>query len=207
MDQEVKPLNSIFDVIKNHPRYHHDRANEWFRQRIKELSVNRPVDRTNLLKTTRDLQSSRVLPGSMIFFGYDPKYKEVLPYYDKFPLSFIFSMDKLHFTGINFHYLSIPIRIKLYDKMWQIAKNSRLPTQQVLSLTWQLLGNVSKFPECAVSVKKYLYSHIQTRVIKINLEDWKIAIMLQNEQFMKMGAQSVARESLKLMTARMKPKK
>lgn len=200
MIEPVKQLNSIFDTIKNHPRYHQSKSKEWFRDRIKELSKTHPVDRTGLLKETKELQSTRILPGTLIFFGYDPKFKEVLPYYDRFPLSFIVNLDKTGFTGINWHYLPIPTRIKLYDKMWQIAANSKLTTQQVLQLNWQLLSNVSKFPEVRSAVKRYLFGHVRTKFIKIPTVDWKTAIMLPNEQFVKLSAIAVQKESLKLMS-------
>jgi len=207
MTETKKPeLNSIFDVIKNHPRYHQNKSKEWFRDRIKELSVNKPITKEGLFKTTKDLQSSRILPGTMIFFGYDPKFKEVLPYYDRFPLSFIVNIDKLGFTGINWHYLPIPTRIKLYDKLWQIASNSRMPTQQVLQLNWNLLSKASKFPEVQPAVKRYLFGHVRTRFIKIPIVDWKTAIMLPNEQFVKMSAISVQRESLKSIVSTTKSK-
>jgi hypothetical protein len=196
-----QPQLSIFNALKENPKYHQARSLDWFRQKIKDLGATAPTDKTGLLKTTKDLQSSRLMPGTMVFFGYDPKHKETLPYYDRFPLSFIFSMDKLGMTGINFHYLPLPVRIKLFDKMWQIAKNSKLPTQQVMALNWNLLSNVSKFPEVAPAVKRYLYNHVQTRFIKVPLEDWKTAIMLPNEMFAKQSARTVASYSLKTIAS------
>lgn len=182
---------SVFDLIKQNPKFHQTRSADWFKDKIKELGKSAVIDRAGLLKTTKPLQNTRILPGTMLFFSYDPKYKETLPYYDKFPLSFIIGFDKTGFTGINFHYLPIPMRIKLFDKMWAIAKQSHLPTQQVLQLNWQLLGTVSKFPEVVPAVKKYLFSHVQSRFIKVPIEDWKTAILLENSEFKKMSAGNV----------------
>ncbi len=201
MTDQKKPTDSIFDVIKNHPRYHQEKSKEWFRDRIRELSTDIPVDRLGLLKTTRNLQTNRILPGTMVFFGYDPKYKETLPYYDRFPLSLIIGFNKTNFTGINWHYLPIATRIKLYDKIWQIARTSRMPTQQVLQLNWYLLSNAAKFPEVKPAVKEYRFDHVQTRFIKIPIVDWKTAIMLPNEQFMKKSNITAQRESLKIIEA------
>lgn len=199
-----QPVQSIFNLLRDNPKYHQARSQDWFRQKIKELGSAVPFDKAGLLKSTKDLQSSRIMPGTLVFFGYDPKYKETLPYYDRFPLSFIFNMDKLGMTGINFHYLPLPVRIKLFDKMWQIAKNSKLPTQQVMALNWNLLSNATKFPEVAPAVKRYLFGHVQTRFIKIPLEDWKTAIMLPNEMFAKQSARTVASYSLKIMASQFK---
>lgn len=198
------PIQSIFDVLKTDPKYHQARSQDWFRKKINELSQHSPIDKAGLLKTTKPLQSTRLLPGTMVFFGYDPKHKDTLPYYDRFPLSFIFHIDKLGMTGINFHYLPLAVRIKLYDKMWKIAANSKLPTQQVLQLNWNLLQHASKFPEVAPAIKRYLFNHVQTRFIKVPIEDWKSAIMLPNEMFAKQSAKTVASYSLKIIANQFK---
>lgn len=195
-----KNKTSIFEEIKKSPKFLADRSADWFKTKIKELSPIAPVDRVNLLAQTKNtMQSNRLLPGTLTFFSYDPKYKETLPYYDKFPLSFIVGIDKFGFTGVNFHYLTIPMRVKLYDAMYTIAKQSvNKTTQQVLVLNWKLLSNFSKFPAVAPAVKKYLFSHVQSRFIKIPLDDWKTAILLENSEFKKSSASAVRANSTKI---------
>jgi hypothetical protein len=196
----VKHTTSIFEEIKKNPKFLADRSADWFKTKIKELSPIAPIDRANLLAQTRDtMQTNRLLPGTLTFFSYDPKYKETLPYYDKFPLSFIVGIDRSGFTGVNFHYLTIPMRIKLYDAMYTIARQSvNKTTQQVLVLNWKLLSNFSKFPAVAPAVKKYLFGHVQSRFIKVPLEDWKTAILLENAEFKKASAGNVRTISTKI---------
>ena len=182
---------SIFDTIRQNPKFHVDKSADWFRTKINELGSGAPIQQTELMKTTKEFQSSRLLPSTMVFFSYDPKYKETLPYYDKFPLSFVISIDKTGFVGINFHYLSQPMRIKLFDSMYTIARQSRLPTQQALQLNWKLLSNASKFPAVVPAVKRYLFNHVQSKFIKVPIDDWKTAIMLENAQFKKASANNV----------------
>jgi len=204
--QPPKNSTSVFEEIKKNPRFLADRSTDWFKAKIKELSPIAPVDRANLLAQTKDtMQSNRLLPGTLTFFSYDPKYKETLPYYDKFPLSFIIGIDKFGFTGVNFHYLTIPMRIKLYDAMYMIAKQSvNKTTQQVLMLNWRLLGNFAKFPAVAPAVKKYLFGHVQSKFIKIPLIDWKTAILLENAEFKKMSAGNVRTISSRIALDAMK---
>lgn len=199
MKPQIKPI-SIFEAIRRNPKFEQSRSADWFREKIKELGQVQQFksDQANLMKSTKDLQTFRLMMGTMTFFSYDPKYKETLPYYDKFPLSFIFGIDKTGFNGINFHYLSYPMRIKLFDKMWQIAKLSHLPTQQVLQLNWQLLSAAAKFPEVQPAVKRYLFNHVQSRFIKVPIEDWKTAIMLDNSQFKKQAAANVYKISARI---------
>lgn len=197
---------SIIEQIKLDPKFNPSRSQAWFTQKIKEISSINPVNKSTLLKTTVDIQTPKMMIGTMCFFGYDPKHKETLPHYDRFPLSFIFGIDKTGFIGINFHYLSIPMRIKLYDAMWRIASQTNLPTQQVKSLTWQLLSNVSKFPAAGPAVKRYLYSHVRTKYIKIAVQDWKTAIMLPVSQFVGETESSVFRQSKIAAAAALKQK-
>jgi len=202
MKNEKKEIvyTSIFDAIKQNPKYEQKRSADWFRKKIIELETTMKIktDQAGLMKTTRDHQSTKILPGTLVFFSYDPKYKEKLPYYDMFPLSFIIGIDKGHMTGINFHYLAIPVRIKLYDMMYKIASMTHLPTQQVLALNWKLLSNISKFPMVVPAIKKYRFDHIRSRFIKIDIEDWKTAIMLENAQFKKQSAGTVRNISTRI---------
>lgn len=179
----MEKQQSVLEQIRSNPKFDQKNSQSWFAQKIKELGSKEPISRVTLLKTTKEIQTPRMMIGTMCFFGYDPKHKDTLPHYDRFPLSFIFSLDNKGFTGINFHYLNIPMRIKLYDAMWKIASQSHLPTQQVKTLTWQLLSNVSKFPAAGPAVKRYLYGHVRTKFIKVNIQDWKTAIMLPVSQF------------------------
>lgn len=186
---------SIFDQLRTRPDYNRTNSLNWFNKKIGELGN---FSQSRLNKTTKLNQTGKIFIGSMNFFAYDPKFKETLPYYDRFPLSFVFSVDAIGFNAINFHYLPYPIRIKLYDKMWQIAQmNRNSTTQQVTKLNWELLGAVSKFPEVQPAVKRYLHGHVRSRFIKVPIEDWKSAILLPNEQFAKASTSTVFRNSIK----------
>ena len=49
-------------------------------------------------------KAKRYLEGRMYTFFYNPKTKDKLPYYDRFPLSMILGQDSDGFIGLNFHY-------------------------------------------------------------------------------------------------------
>jgi len=55
---------------------------------------------------------------------YSPKFKSTLPYYDTFPLVLPLEMYSDGFLGINFHYLPIPLRMKLLDKLVDYSNNT-----------------------------------------------------------------------------------
>ena len=147
------------------------------------------------MRTNKEKQTMRMLPGAMYFFSYDPKYKEELPYYDRFPLILCFDLTDNGMMGINFHYLPYVARIRLMDKLLLIANKYHNNQQQVLRLNWELLRNVSRFPEVRPAVKRYLFSHVQSKFLKIDVQDWKTAALLPTESFAKKSQAFVARES------------
>lgn len=189
------PELSILAKIRNDPRFSTARSIDWFKRKIQDLGGNSPSAKYDLLKTTKDQQTTRFLPGCMYMFKYMPKHADTLPFYDMFPCSLIFGMEDGLVRGINWHYLPYVIRGKLYDKLWQIAMVYRNNQQQCKRITWRLLSNVSKFSECRPAVKSYLYSHIQSKLIKVDLDDWKSAILLPVESFAKKSLAYVARDS------------
>lgn len=189
------PQLSIFDQIRNDPKFTTRRSVEWYKTKIALLGGNIPDARSDLLKTTKEKQFNYVFPGTMYMFKYDPKHKETLPFYDKFPCSLVFGMTETGFHGINFHYLPYAIRGKLYDKLYVIAARYHTNQQQVRRLNWKLLSSVSKFPEVRPAVKQYLYSHVQSRFIRIDVDDWKTAMLLPVETFAKKSQSWVAQNS------------
>lgn len=189
------PQLSILDQIKNDPYHSPRRSIDWYKKKINDLGGNSPLAKTELLKTTKALQTNMIVPGTMNFFAYDPKYKEELPFYDKFPLSMVFSVEGNLFRGINFHYLSYPLRAALYDKLAAIAGQNPSDPNRVRRLNWKLLSNAAKFPMVAPAVKSYLFSHVRSKFITIPIEDWKSAIFLPVESFAKKSREYVARNS------------
>jgi hypothetical protein len=189
------PPLSIFDQIRNDPKFSHRRSIDWFKTKINSLGGNSPSAKTDLLKTTKEKQSNIVLPGTLVMYGYDPKTKDTLEYYDKFPCVLVTSLTEQGWVGLNIHYLAYAMRARIFDKLWMIAKDVRNTKQQVLRMNWKLLGNVSKFPEARPAVKQYLYSHLTTRILKVDIEDWKTAMFLPVDSFAKKSQGYVARDS------------
>ena len=63
------------------PRSKESRA--WFSKKASQLGVSR----SGIFKEDEILLRSRPAVGKMYMYFYDPKYKETLPYYDRFPLT------------------------------------------------------------------------------------------------------------------------
>ena len=186
---------SILDKVRNDPKFTTARSIDWFKKKINDLGGNTPSTKNDLLKTTKENQTTKVLPGCLYIFKYSPKHADTLPFYDMWPCSLMFGLTNEGMMGINFHYLPYIIRGKLFDKLWQIAMVYRNNQQQSKRVTWKLLSNVAKFPEVRPCVKSYLYSHVQSKLIKVDIDDWKTAMLLPIESFAKKSQGFVARDS------------
>jgi hypothetical protein len=116
-------------------------------------------------------------------FGYDAKMKDVLPFYDKFPVVFPFSRDATSFTGINLHYLPFMYRAKLMDSLYQIVTDQKFNEKTRLNLSYRLLASSSRYKYFEPCVKKYLYSHVQTKFLQVPSNEWDIALFLPLERF------------------------
>lgn len=88
-----------------------EKSIRWFRDKIRDFGTPPPLQLVN---------EGEVRPypyfGRMNFFLYDAKYKDKLPYWDRFPLVLPLEETNNGFIGLNFHYLSIPMRLKLLNR-------------------------------------------------------------------------------------------
>jgi hypothetical protein len=133
--------------------------------------------------------------GMMYFFVYDPKTKDDLPYYDRLPLVFPIEMYQDGFLGLNLHYLAPDYRAILLDKLTDVATNKKFDDKTRLRLSYDLLAGSKKYRLFEPCLKRYLYSHMKSRFIKIEANEWDIAIYLPVERFVKAKKETVHRES------------
>jgi len=170
-----------------------DRSFRWYQDAVRKMAngINTfaEVSRTDIGSFTSKLE-----PGNMYMFQYDPKYKETLPYYDRFPLCLPFDDISGGFVGINFHYLPYLRRAQLLGNLMDFTDRA-LTEKSKIEISWSLLKNFGRFPEVKPSVKKYLYSQVQSRFVKIEPEHWKASIFLPTHDFAKATQDKVYRDS------------
>lgn len=121
----------------------------------------------------------------MYLYMYDPKLKEELPYYDTFPLTIVFRKVPGGFLGLNLHYLPPMLRMKLLGRLLEYTNDKTMSDTTKFKLKWTLLNNAARFPGVHACVKRYLYSHVQSRIMRIHPADWKKTIMLPIDNFKK----------------------
>lgn len=180
------------DIIAARGKQRTEEARRWFMNKIKEMS---DINRNKFLRDPalkKDLVPS---PGSMYCYMYDPKLKEVLPYYDKFPLILLVDIQSDGFTGLNLHYLEPMKRAALLDKLMSTATNKKYNDATKLNINYKMLSNTRKFSAFKPCFKKYLTAHIRSSVAQVHPDDWDIAMFLPTERFVKASKQTVWAES------------
>ncbi len=185
----------IFTEVKNNKRYNPTNSVLWFRKHVTEVMRN--VGTLTFVGMYQSWQTTQVKPGTMIMFGYDPKTKDKLPYYDNFPCGICFDASNDHFMCLNIHYLPFEVRLQLMDKLIHFSTQP-LDDNTRLKLTWQYLKNIAMTNAVNFSVKKYLFGHVKTRFVNIPLSDWPIAAFLPLARFRKATQDKVFRDYRKI---------
>ena len=155
---------------------------QWYQAQIRKLGLNALTPNKALDSGIGKLVNN-VEPGKMYLFMYNPKMSAKLPYYDNFPLVLPFNTIKGGFLGLNLHYLPPLLRMKLLDSLMKLADKPSLSDTTKLRMSWNIIGNFSRFPEVIPCVKRYLFPHVQSRFLEVNPEDWRAAIFLPLESF------------------------
>lgn len=174
---------------------------QWFRSAARTASATP----TSILKS--DAERIRKLPmiGQMFLFGYDPKHKATLPYYDIFPL--VIPIDSIRtqgratngngFMGLNLHYLPLRERGMLMDALYKYISNTALDETTRLKVSYRLLKRVSRAKYFKPCLKQYLFGHVQShQFYYIDPKEWDMALFLPLARFKKAQISQVHRESL-----------
>ena len=112
-------------------------------------------------------------------FFYKPDTAERLPYYDIYPLVLPLSGAKGGFVGINFHYLSVPMRIKLLEIL---AAGLGDETAGTIGASY---SKVKRFNYVRPMLRRYKAKAVGSLFLKIPLEDMLIGVMLPVQRFYK----------------------
>jgi len=139
-----------------------NQARAWLKSKVTELKPTRQA----LLQDKTRLRDSTII-GKMYFYFYDPKTKDTMPYYDRFPLVIPIESYNDGFLGLNLHYIAPKYRMTLLDKLSVTASNKTYDEKTKLRLNYKYLSNASRVFEATPCIKRYLFSQIQSRFLEI----------------------------------------
>ena len=137
-------------------------------------------------------KKARLKPGKMYTFGYDAKFKKILPYWDKFPLIIVLDVYKDGFIGLNFHYLFPVERMKFITKIMKYATEGgeveNMSDKARFEMSWDL---IRKLKHADKMIHKYLYSHVRTSLLEAPPNEWENVIFLPYQRFVGASAKAV----------------
>ena len=177
----------IFDELREEA-HGRELSIRWYRQKVQEL-LPKPQVRQMIREGIKTQKvTARPNFGMMNLFYYRPKGAEKLPYYDVFPLVIPLGRRLNNgFVGINFHYLSVPQRWLLLERLSMFQVPSELDafdTEEgagdVMALFW---SKIRRKRGVRPIVRRYLTKYIQSRFLKIELSEMLIALAIPMERF------------------------
>lgn len=167
-----------------------DASRAWLNNKVKALKPT-----AESLMKDRDSMRTKTMLGRMYFYFYDPKGKDTLPYYDRFPLVIPIERYPDGFLGLNLHYLHPKIRLILLDKLSVTITDDDYTDKARLQLRYDTLQGLSTAYEAAPCLKRYLFANIESRFLEIPASEWDIAVLLPVESFQKKSSNYVWRKS------------
>ena len=172
------------------PRTNASRA--WLRAKVKDL---KPTS-SGLMRDKDRLKNTSMI-GRMYFYFYDPKTKDSMPYYDRFPLVIPIERYNDGFLGLNLHYIHPKHRMILLDKLSDTISNDTYDEKTKLKINYRYLAAASRIFEANPCIKRYLFTQIESRFLEITADEWDIAAMLPVESFVGATTSKVYADSRK----------
>ena len=164
------------------------KAIDWFKSIVKKTqkaAFPASSGRKEIM-TDRNIGVSAGKPtiGQLYLFQYDAKWKEILPYWDMWPLIFPFSLASNGFYGINLHYLPPNARAALMIRLIKAQGGSgNMDENFKLKLNYNI---ITSFKPAIPCIKRYLFSQVQGKgLYGISGEDWSYAAALPLQKFQK----------------------
>ena len=174
-------MASVFDTIRQ-AAGDRDLSINWYKKKVADLS-----NRISAARLMRDGTLKRTPSFNKLhFFRYDPKLKQFLKYYDIFPLVMPIQAAKGGFLGINFHYLPIPLRMRLLDTL----------DKRNFQGDYSKLKNIR---EVKPTIKHYLRQQFRSGFLELEEDDYAPSIFMPVAQFRKASASQVWRDSRRMI--------
>ena len=192
------PIKDVFERNKYDLATAVKKSNGWFEKEVTMLTKQNITPNKVLAGKPDDLVV-KIQPGHLYLFGYDPKLKKELPYYDRFPLVFPYAKTPDGFMGLNMHYLPYNLRVQLLDALLTFRSNNRMDETTRLKYSWQLIDGISRYKAAQPCIKQYLGGHVRTQFRKVDSENWATAMLLPVERFVGASKQEVWAESRKII--------
>ena len=167
-------------------------SRDWFRRKAQTLGR---VNRNSLMREEPVDLANRQVIGSMYMFFYDPKHKDTLPYYDRFPLVIVLDKAEGGFLGLNLHYLPPVLRAKFLDGLIDTTNNKLYTDDSRFLVTYKMLKASARLKYFKPCVKHYLTTQVRSGFARVPAPEWEIATFLPTADFAKSSKGSIYSDS------------
>ena len=165
-------MATVFDKILD--KTTGPKSYDWYRKQVRSMTT--PGARSLIRSGKATLRPKY---GIMNLFGYDPKHKAKLPYYDVFPLIFPLEPAQGGFIGLNFHYLPPLARVRFLRSLANTTTDKKFDKKTRYRINWRNNEFMRK------TAKHYLFNQVRTSFLNITAEEMAIAIFLPVARFKK----------------------
>lgn len=193
-DQNIfRTINNFAQLRGFYNKYNREAIN-WYKNQVSKIQVGR----MQLLSDNQKYQHSKPGPGRFCFFFYSAKgYQEgTLPYYDTSPMSLILDAGGGYCSGLNWHYLPLQLRVKLFQDILAI-EGGNFTEQQRLTATYETVKAMTNlYKPC---YKNYLLNRVKSNAVWVPMDSALIAIFLPVANFKGASQTKVWADSRKLI--------
>ncbi len=168
-----KDYKTIYEQVKEEAAGE-SKSLTWYKSTLKSLSVSIKTEpsRMNeqekydsigaLVNQDKNVNRRRVFPGHLYFFEYKAETAD-LPYYDKYPMVYVFNVGGGEFYGANLHYLDPKKRLIVVKKL----------SEGVIDIPKKI-------------IHKYLNKRCKSLFLDLAKQEWVTASALPVEDFVLM---------------------
>lgn len=157
----------------------------FYRKKLQEIGHNP----NQVLKSSVILQrmpNSKLAPGKLYLYSYEPKGKETLPWWDRLPLLLLLKTNPTGFSGINLHYFPWAKRMQIFDSI--LPRRGYQNPGIGVHLKLSGLAGISNLN---YGYKNYLRDQVKSKILLIHPVDWMNAVYLPMMDFQKKSKEHV----------------
>ena len=183
-----------------------DEAIQWLREKYETLRNQLTIGRSRMSKDpyriiSEGTREKEIQLGHMYFMNYDPKWKNTLKDYDRFPLVIPIEAWQRGFIGMNFHYLPYDLREALMKKLITRINLKEDTQRSYIDITYNDVKPFVRYKEVKPTIHKYDITYSSGTFIHIAADEWNTAIHLPVEDFRKASKGHVWMDSRAMIKA------
>lgn len=154
-------------------------------------------------------RTKRLMPGRFYMMKYMPKNrnkKDILPYYDMFPVILVMNMYDTYFSGLNFHYIPPMYRAEIMDELYKFVIAPEVKSKEIGTsirarvntnrVTYDFMKSRFSLRSFKPLWKRYDYKQVVGPYLYIPPIGWDAITMMPVHRFRGTGINRVWRDSL-----------